>query len=132
MLRINRPTIVIDETLNLREIANNYVGHDGIIVRQTSARFQNLCKEAIRVTIEIRIFIEKSIRKKSINHICSVDRNVVVSPQFSFIFEETIPLGLWQFTHRLSTNGFRSIKFHDRFTSDLQHFFDGCMRCIMT
>lgn len=57
------PTIILHETIDLREIANTSVGQNGIIVWQASASAENLCEQAIRVAIRVRIIIEKSAIK---------------------------------------------------------------------
>lgn len=48
--------------MNLRKIANINVGQNGIIIRQTSACLENLREKTIRVTIKVRIIIEKSAK----------------------------------------------------------------------
>lgn len=55
-------TIIFHETIDLREIADIHVGQNGKIVRHTSARIENVCEEAIRVAIQVRIFIEISVK----------------------------------------------------------------------
>lgn len=63
------PTIILHEAIDLREIANTYLGQNGIIVWQASTRIENLCEQAIRVTIRIGIIVEKSANIDLISHI---------------------------------------------------------------
>lgn len=66
-------TIIFHKTMNLRKIANINVGQNGIIIRQTSTCLKNLCEKTIRVTIEIRIIIEKSAKKIKKHSLIRID-----------------------------------------------------------
>lgn len=120
----DHPTVIFHETMNLREIANIYVGQNGIIVGQASTRIENVCEQAIHIAIHVRIFIEKSAIKNSIKLGWTKAAKI---PQFSFIFKQTISLRHWQLTHWTPTNRFRSVDFDDCFG----HIFADRIRCIV-